>query len=103
MNKEVLYPEHYQIFIREPEKWVYLKSKVFYNPKKKPIDLEAILERYSLTKSNVVCELFKINGGYLGYYLANLREKKYYYCGTEALDVKAKLLSLGIGRLSINI
>lgn len=102
MNTEILCPEPYQIFIREPLRWAHLKAKVFYNPNHKKTDLDSILQRFGYTKSSIVCELFKINGGYLGYYVANLRAKKYYYCGTEAIDVKVKLLSLGIGRLSID-
>jgi len=41
--------------------------------------------------------LFRINGGKAGYYLANLRGKKFYYCGIEPGGVKNKLLELGIG------
>jgi hypothetical protein len=46
----------------------------------------------------VAIELFGINGGLQGYYIANILDKKYYYCGTEWSDVKAKLQELGIGR-----
>lgn len=46
----------------------------------------------------VAIELFRINGGKQGYYIANILDKKYYYCGTEWQDVKNKLLELGIGR-----
>jgi hypothetical protein len=42
--------------------------------------------------------LFRINGGKAGYYLANLRRKKFYYCGTEPAGIKGKILDLGIGR-----
>ncbi|KYC36331.1 hypothetical protein WA1_42170 [Scytonema hofmannii PCC 7110] len=54
---------------------------------------------YGISKQQVVIELFRINGGKPGYYLADLRHnKQYYYCGTEPQDVKSKLLFLGIGR-----
>lgn len=43
-------------------------------------------------------ELFRINCGRDGYYLANLRDKKYYYCGLEFEDINTKLKELGIGR-----
>ncbi|NJN10822.1 MAG: hypothetical protein HC815_23655 [Richelia sp. RM1_1_1] len=102
MSNEVVCPESHQIFVRELQRWAHIKGKVVYNPNQKQTSLDATLKRFNLTKSQVVCELFKINGGHLGYYLANLREKKYYYYGTEAIDVKVKLLSLGIGRLEIN-
>nr|WP_306296913.1 hypothetical protein [Nostoc sp. TCL26-01] len=42
--------------------------------------------------------MFRINGGNAGYYLANLRDKKYYYCGDNWEDVKTKLEELGIGK-----
>jgi hypothetical protein len=51
-----------------------------------------------LTKIKVLVELFRINGGKHGLYLADIRDKKYYYCGLDLEDVKAKLRSLGIGR-----
>jgi hypothetical protein len=53
---------------------------------------------YGTTKKKVVIELFRINGGKPGYYLADLRNKQYYYCGTEPEDITAQLQSLGIGR-----
>ncbi|MHC5860321.1 hypothetical protein [Nostoc sp.] len=43
-------------------------------------------------------ELFRVNGGKSGFYLANIQGKKYFYCGQKWEDVKAKLRSLGIGR-----
>ena len=49
---------------------------------------------YDLSKET----LFRINGGKQGYYIANILDKKYYYCGTEWEDVKIKLKELGIGR-----
>ncbi len=58
-------------------------------------DLELL---YGISKQEVAVNLRKINGGEAGYYLADLRNKKYYYCGTEPEGVRAKLRSLGIGR-----
>ncbi|PMB08215.1 hypothetical protein CEN49_10605 [Fischerella thermalis CCMEE 5273] len=52
---------------------------------------------YGITKQQIAIELFRINGGKAGYYLANLRGKKFYYCGIEPGGVKNKLLELGIG------
>ncbi len=46
----------------------------------------------------MVIELFRINGGKSGYYLANIRDKKYYYC-IDRDGVKTKLFELGIGRV----
>lgn len=42
----------------------------------------------------------KINNATHGFYLANILEKKYYYCGTEWEDVERTLREdLGIGAL----
>ncbi|NJL11048.1 MAG: hypothetical protein HC908_15200 [Calothrix sp. SM1_7_51] len=46
----------------------------------------------------VANELKIINGGKEGFYLADIQEKKYYYCGREWASVKTKLQELGIGR-----
>ncbi len=46
----------------------------------------------------VAIALFGVNGGKQGYYIANILDKKYYYCGTQWEDVKTKLKELGIGR-----
>lgn len=44
---------------------------------------------FGTTKSLVVTERFYINGGKHGYYLANLLELKYYYCGESDEDLRA--------------
>lgn len=95
----IVHPFHFQIYQREELKW-YGKEmgKVFYNPKNEPISYENIEQQFDLTEEQVVIELFRINGGKQGYYLANLRKRKYYYCGLNWEDVRTTLQSLGIGR-----
>lgn len=95
----IVHPFHYQIYRRSGTKW-YVKEEgeVFYNPTNTPTNLEHIEREFGLTEQQVVISLFRINGGKPGYYLANLRDKKYYYCGPEWSDIKTKLRSLGIGR-----
>ncbi|AHJ28613.1 hypothetical protein NSP_22810 [Nodularia spumigena CCY9414] len=51
-----------------------------------------------MTKIKVLVELFRVNGGKAGLYLADIRDKKYYYCGQKWEDVKGLLRELGIGR-----
>ena len=77
---------------------VFHGGKVFYNPRSSATDLDSILQEHGLTKLNILAALFRINGGKRGLYLANVREQKYYYCGTEWESVLAKLRELGIGR-----
>lgn len=62
-----------------------------------------IEKQYGLTGHQVAVELFRINGGKSGFYLANLRERKYYYCRLQWEDIKFTLRSLGIGRLDLAI
>lgn len=52
---------------------------------------------YGISPQQVAIALFRINGGKAGYYLANLRDRHYYYCGSSLEDVKVKLQELGIG------
>lgn len=95
----IVAPIHYQIYERRGASWFAKDpSEVFYNPKNTPTKLKYVERQFGLTGQQVVIELFRINGGKPGYYLVNLRDRKYYYCGLDWEDVKDKLLSLGIGR-----
>ncbi|BAY42239.1 hypothetical protein NIES2111_66350 (plasmid) [Nostoc sp. NIES-2111] len=97
----IIHPSRFRVIERTitPERsyWHFLKRKSFYNPLNLPTegDIEFM---YGTTKKKVVIELFRINGGQPGYYLADLQNKKYYYCGTESEDITGQLQSLGIGR-----
>ncbi len=104
---KLVYPACYRIVKREVTSiggcWCFSRSKVFYNPLNLPIeggdfrnaDVEAL---FGTTKAEVMIELFRINGGKLGYYLANLLDKQYYYCGATRVHVRHTLQRLGIGR-----
>lgn len=95
-------PLHYQIYEREGTRWFFHGGTPFYNPRGIPTDFNSTLQTNKLTKIKVLVELFRINGGKPGYYLANVRDKKYYYCGQEWAGVKAKLKELGIGTYELN-
>lgn len=96
---DIVCPLYYQIYLREGVKW-FAKDplEVFYNPTNIPTQLKYLERQFGLTAQKIIIELFRINGGKAGYYLVNLREKKYYYCGSEWEDIKNTLQSLGIGR-----
>jgi hypothetical protein len=101
--EKIIYPIEYRIVQRHitPEKsyWHFLKGKEFFNPLNLPTegDIEFM---FGTTKKKVAIELFRINMGKPGYYLADLLERKYYYCGPEWEDVRITLLRLGIGQLN---
>jgi 3'-phosphoadenosine 5'-phosphosulfate sulfotransferase len=98
--EKIIHPIRYRLIERKitPERsyWHFRNGKTFYNPLNLPDgDIEFM---FGTTKKKVVIELFKINGGKAGYYLADLRSKKYYYCGQDWDSIKVQLRSLGIGR-----
>ncbi len=91
-------PIYYQVYYREGTKWYFQSGKTFYNPNAIATDLESVLARHDLTRAKIQIEFFRLNGGKSGYYVLNLRDKKYYYCGTDWEDVKTTMLGLGIGQ-----
>ena len=92
----IIHPFHFQIIQRSGTTWYFKGGIPFYNSTNKPLlDRERL---FGITKNKIVISLFRINGGKPGYYLANLKDKNYYYCGADWSDVKKKLLDLGIGR-----
>ena len=74
------------------------RGQVFFNPKNTPVQLNNIAEQFGLSNQNIVTEMFRINGGKNGYYLADLKKRNYYYCGQDWEDIYLKLRDLGIGR-----
>jgi len=73
-----------QIWQREGKKWFLLEGRPFYNPRQIPTDLEYVLARYKLTTNIIITEFIFLNGGKTGYYLANLRDQEYFYCGSAS-------------------
>lgn len=95
----IIIPYHYKVYERESQKWFARDAeRVFYNSSGKPLNLLDVEQEFGLTTEKVIIELFRINCGRSGFYLANLRDRKYYYCGTNWEDIKTTLTSLGIGR-----
>lgn len=96
---KLIHPFHYQIYRREGVDWFVKEGgKIFYNSTDQPVSLTHVEHQFGLTEEKVIIELFRINGGRSGYYLANLRDRQYYYCGVEWNDVKTTLQRLGLGR-----
>lgn len=94
----VIHPDYIRIAERKPGGWLLKTGKMFYKRLPIPVDFQDFELLYGISKQQVVTELFRINGGKAGFYLADLRHKQYYYCGLLFDDVKATLLRLGIGR-----
>jgi hypothetical protein len=98
-NSSIIYPDFFRIVERKPNGWLIKKGSVFY--KRLPIatsDMADTQLLYGISSEQIITELFRVNGGKLGYYLADLRHRRYYYCGLEWENVKTMLRNLGIGR-----
>lgn len=61
-------------------------------------DINDLVSLYDISEKQITIELFRVAIGRLGYYLADLKNKKYYYCGEESDSVRSQLLAIGIGR-----
>ncbi len=88
-----VHPHHYRVIFRTGTKWTVEGTQLRSHTL---IGVDGLQERYGMTNLNLVTDLFRINGGKPGYYLANLWDRKYYYCGSNLEDVRAKLLELGV-------
>lgn len=95
----IIYPGYVRVVIRKSDGWHFVKDKPFYNPLNfSTLEQEDIFSMLGLTMKEVANELRKINNATHGFYLANILDRKYYYCGTEWEDVERTLREdLGIG------
>ena len=92
-------PVYYQIIQRRGNGWAFKHGEPFINLFNAPtLSPEEEFKAFGTSMKHVAVELFRINGGRQGYYIANILDKKYYYCGVEWEDVKLKLRELGIGK-----
>ena len=99
MEDRLVYPIYYRIVRREGDSWYSTRGSIFYAPShKRSQDWSNPEKVYGTTLGKIAINLFRINGGREGYYLANIRDRLYYYCGQNKQDVQAKLHELGIGR-----
>ena len=98
-----VYPGCFLVVERKGTDWIFKAGKVFYNSGDScwgstPLEfLKKRLARYQIKASQVITELFRINAGRSGFYLADLQARRYYYCGLDWEDVSRQLRQLGIG------
>ncbi|MBN3949398.1 MAG: hypothetical protein HWQ38_24210 [Nostoc sp. NMS7] len=96
MDTTIIYPSYFRIFECRNGRWFIKNLESFVTTT--TTNHEDIKALYDITEGQIVVELFRINAGKSGYYLANIRDKKYYYC-VDRDGTKNKLLELGIGRV----
>lgn len=92
----IIYPSYFRIFECRAGRWFIKNTEVFIASDAAKNDDIASL--FGISEQKVIIDLFRINGGKSGFYLANLREKTYHYCGQSREGIKTQLRSLGIGR-----
>ncbi|MBW4512174.1 MAG: hypothetical protein KME64_37625 [Scytonematopsis contorta HA4267-MV1] len=99
LSSIIVRPVYYRIVERRGNGWAFKEGEPFINWLNAPIlSQEDLFAAFDTSMKKVAIELFRVNDGKQGYYIANILDKKYYYCGTEWEDVKIKLKELGIGR-----
>ncbi|KAF3890435.1 MULTISPECIES: hypothetical protein [Nostocales] len=90
---------YYRVIERRGNGWAVQEGTSFINFFNAPLlSHEEIFAAFGTSIKKLAIELFRINGQKQGYYIANILDKQYYYCGTQWKDVKTKLKELGIGR-----
>ncbi|MDF5731796.1 MAG: hypothetical protein PUP92_28260 [Rhizonema sp. PD38] len=95
----IVRPVYYRIIERRGKIWAFKEGSPFINLFNAPdLDMEDLFSLFDTSMEKIAAELRRINGAKQGYYIANILDKKYYYCGTEWSDIKAKLQELGIGK-----
>ncbi len=97
-STNIVYPSHYRILECRSGRWTIKNIEIFYGNAGRTLDRNDIASVYGITEQAIVLELFRLNGGRTGYYLANLRDKRYHYCGLDLGSVKTTLQNLGVGR-----
>ncbi|BAZ17796.1 hypothetical protein NIES4071_96760 [Calothrix sp. NIES-4071] len=98
-NDTIIRPVYYQIIERRNKVWAFREGKPFVNLFNAPdLDMEDLFSLFDTSMEKIAAELRYLYNGKQGYYIANILDKKYYYCGTEWEDVKNKLKELGIGK-----
>jgi hypothetical protein len=95
----IIRPIYYQVIERRGKIWAFREGETFVNWFNAPdLEMEDLFSLFDTSMEKIAAELRQINGAKNGYYIADIKDKKYYYCGSEWEDVKIKLRELGIGR-----
>jgi hypothetical protein len=96
----ILHPIYYRVLQKQGSQWLLHGSKLT-SANNTSIGIQD-LDQYNLSLERLINDLFRVNAGRDGFYIANLKDKQYYYCGLTADSVKTQFLSLGIGRVDPN-
>jgi hypothetical protein len=95
----IIYPDYICIVEKTGSDWrIKQPQKVFWRaedsniPKKR----ENREETYGLNYKEMLLSLFRQYLGKIGFYIVNMRDREYYYCGLTQQNIQEKLFDLGI-------
>ncbi|GAA6619942.1 hypothetical protein [Scytonema sp. NUACC26] len=98
LDAYIVAPIYYRVVRRCGTQWHFVKGESFYNPLNLPsMSLDDLFTSFGISMREAASQLRKINGGEEGFYLIDIMQKQYYYCGFHPSCVKDKLIELGIG------
>lgn len=96
-NSKVYTPSHFVFLRKEQNDWFVIKSKTLMNASDLPVlPVADRVKQYGYTLYQLTIECFRHFLGRDGYYIVDLKQKKYYYCGQEGDSIKQTVKSLGI-------
>lgn len=91
-------PAYIELIRKTDDRWSKPKTTQIFNASGKPYNPCERYSKHGLTQMDILKELYLRYQGLDGWYLVNMAEKEYYYCGATSEDVNRKLVELGIKR-----
>jgi hypothetical protein len=91
----LIHPDYYRIFECRKGQWFIKKPKVFY--RNLYVDFNDLELLYGITNNAILDGLETANQGKDGYYIADLKHRKYYYGGTDSDSVDSVFEELEVG------
>lgn len=98
---KIIYPDYICIIEKTSSEWrIKQPQKLFWRSPNNTLPLyrKKREEAYGLDTKDLILPLFRKFVGKLGFYIVNMRERQYYYCGLTWQDVQEKLWEMGITR-----
>ena len=94
----ICHPSYFRIYEKELDSWYVHKGRKFIEKSNISLEKNRLERFYGLTLRDILPQLFKVGRGRTGFYLVNLKEQQFYFCGNSPNDIKQKFLELGIIR-----
>ena len=94
----VYFPSYFRIYEKDGESWYLHKGKKFFSSSNVSLDRGKTENRYGLKIVDIIRQFFWVGRGQTGFYLADLKHQKFYFCGNSIDDVRQTFWNLGITR-----